>query len=104
MVSLPYGPCSWIAVISLVLGMVMDFQDLVLISELTQITDRRSSLVLSLFAGYTCLNLFGVRIVLNVVTCGSCSRIISQFVPSEAFMRSRCARTDLLRLICRMRS
>jgi hypothetical protein len=102
-VSFPYGPLSWIAVMLLVLGISMISQSLVSILLFTQITDRICASFCSLCVGYTGLKFAGVLIALNVVVYGSCISIMSYLLLTLSLMMSRCARLDLLRLIWMIR-
>ncbi|KAF8154054.1 hypothetical protein B0H34DRAFT_720124 [Crassisporium funariophilum] len=53
-VSLPYGPVNWIAVMLLVPGILMIFRDLVSISLLTHMADLTGASFSRCSAGYTC--------------------------------------------------
>src|SRR6266511_77294 len=103
-VVLPKLLLSWIAVISLVPGMSTFSQLFVLRVLLTQITDLTGELFLPRFSGKMGLKFIGVRMALNLLTvCGSCISTISQSLPCTLLSRSRCAFSDLFKLICRMR-
>ena len=96
----PYVPVSCIAVMSLVLRTSMIFQFLVSRCLLTQITDLIGESSLSLLLGKTGLKCVGVLIALNFVVYGSCITIMLYLLLTFSLMMSRCAFSDLLRLIC----
>src|SRR6266508_2225457 len=102
MVVLPWSPLSWIVVISFVPGMSMFSQLLVSNALLTQIADLTVVLSLPRFSGKMGWKLLGVRMALNLVVCGSCISTMSQSLPSMLLSRSRCAFSDLFKLIWRM--
>ena len=100
MVSFPYGPFSCIAVMSLVSGMSRMVQSFVFSLLLTQMTDLIWASSRNLFVGYTGLKFVGVLMALKLVVYGSCINMISYFWLMFSFKMSRCAFSDLLRLIC----
>ena len=100
MVSLPYSPFSWMAVMSFVPGMPIIFQFFVSRVVLTQISERMCLSFRPLSSGKTGRKFVGVRIALNLFSVwGSCTSMMSHLPDSIMLMISSCAVWDLLRLI-----
>ncbi len=86
---------------SFVSGTSMFSQFFVSRALLTQITDLTAVLSLPLFSGKIGLKFVGVLIALNLlIVSGSCISIMSQVLSCTLLSRSRCAFSDLFRLIC----
>ena len=97
--TLPYGPFICIAVISLVSGMSSMIQFFVLIDLLTHMTEHICSWLCNLLDGKTGLKFVGIQIALNVVVYGSFMSIILKSLLTFSLIISKCAFSDLLRLI-----
>ena len=76
------------------------FQLLVSRCLFTQITDLIGESSLNLWLGKTGLKLVGVLIALNFVVYGSCISSMSNLLLILSLIISRCALSDLFKLIC----
>lgn len=80
---------SCIAVMSLVFGMSSESQPLVFRLLLIQMTDLIGSWHWNLWTGKTGRKFIGVLMLLNVLTWGSCTNIISYLLLNLSFIKSR---------------